>query len=162
MAAGKHPPAWSRFLRRLWRPFLTAEEKARIARAIAEAESRTTGEIRVHVSGRLRGADPLEAAAAKFAALGLHKTRGRNGVLILISDLDHRFAIWGDAGIHGKAGAPLWEKAKETLRSHFAQRRYAEGIEACVREVGRELALHFPKDGPGPGRNELSNEVSQD
>ena len=26
---------------------------------------------------------------------------------------------------------------EETLAAHFAERRYAEGIEACVREIGK-------------------------
>jgi uncharacterized membrane protein len=91
----------------------------------------------------------------------MQKTAGRNGVLILVSHLDHRFAIWGDEGIHAKAGQPLWEQARKVLLEDFAQRRYAEGIEACVREVGRELASHFPKNEPGPGKNQISNEVTE-
>ena len=160
MAAGKHPAAWSRFFRRMWRPFLDKEEKRRIAGIIAEMETRTTGEIHVHVVGRCRGNDILELAKKKFLELGLDKTAGRTGVLILISHLDHRFAVWGDEGIHAKAGSPLWERAKKTLLDHFAERRYAEGIEACVREAGRELAAHFPKK-EGPGRDQLSNEVTE-
>jgi len=156
--AGRHPPAWTRPWRRLFWPFLTRKDKDRIAAAIAEMESLTTGEIHVHVTGPA-GKDILEAAREKFLELGLDGTAGRNGVLILISDLDHRFAIWGDEGIHAKAGPPLWERAREALLLHFAERRHAEGIEACVREVGRELALHFPRAGP-EDVNELPDEVS--
>ena len=132
-------------MRRLFSPFLTRGEKKRIAAAIAEAERRTAGSIQVHVIGRMGKRDPLELAEKTFHALGLHKTPGRNGVLILISHLDHRFAIWGDEGIHSKSGQHLWDRAAQTLRAHFAERRYAEGIEACVRDIGQELARHFPK-----------------
>lgn len=156
-----HPASWTRPLRRLVRPFLTKAEMKRVAAVIAEMEARTTGEIHVHVSARLEGGDALEAAQRKFSALGLDKTRGRNGVLILISHLDHRFAIWGDEAVHAKAGQALWEKARQTLISHFAERRYPEGIEACVRAVGEELAAHFPK-ASGPSANELSDEVTRD
>ena len=155
MATGKgaaHPPAWSRFFRRLRRPFLTPEERARIAEVIAEAERATTGEIHVHVEGRAGSRDTVALASRKFVELGLDKTEGRNGVLILVFHLDHRFAIWGDEGIHAKAGRPLWERAREVLREGFRERRYAEGLEECVRAVGRELARHFPK-GEGFGRN---------
>ena len=55
----------------------------------------------------------------------------------------------------------MWEGARRTLLSHFGDRRYAEGILACVREVGRELARCFPKKGPGQGPNELPDEVTQ-
>ena len=162
MAAGKHPSAWSRPWRRLLRPFLGEEEKHRIASATEEMERRTTGEIHVHAAGWAGNADVLDLAQRKFLELGLDKTAGRNGVLILIFHLDHRFAIWGDEGIHAKAGQPLWESAAKTLREHFAERRYAEGIEACVRAVGLELAAYFPKNGPDPGRNQLPNEVTEE
>ncbi len=161
MADGRHPSAWTRAWRRVFRPFLSQDEKDRIARAIAQMELRTTGEIHVHVIGRTRGHDPLQLARGFFEKLGLHKTDGRNGVLILVSHLDHRFAIWGDEGIHAKAGEPLWERAKKILLEDFARRRYAQGIEACVREVGRELASHFPKNGPGPAKNQLPDEVTE-
>jgi uncharacterized membrane protein len=124
-------------------------------------ERGTSGEIHVHVIGRTKGHDPLALAQHFFEKLGLNKTEGRNGVLILVSHLDHRFAIWGDEGLHAKAGLPLWERARKVMLEDFAQRRYAEGIEACVREVGQELASHFPKSEPGPDKNQTSNEVTE-
>ena len=146
--AGKnpHPSAWSRPLRRLWRPFLNVVEKKRIAAAINEAESHTTGTIHVEIISSSGGRDMLELAQIKFRVLELKKTRDRNAVLILISHLDHRFAIWGDEGIHSQAGHPLWEKAQRTLLEHFRARRYPEGIIACVQELGRELARHYPRN----------------
>jgi uncharacterized membrane protein len=146
-------------LRRILRPFLTAEEKKRVAAAIAQAETKTSGEIHVHIVSRLGKTDALEAAKILFFKLGLDKTKARNGVLILVSHLDHRFAVWGDEGVHARAGQALWDKAKHALLKHFAERRYPEGIEACVREVGLELAALFPKDGPD--EDELPNEVTE-
>jgi uncharacterized membrane protein len=160
VAAGRKPSVWTRPWRRVFRPFLNPDEKARIAKAIADMERGTTGEIHVHVIGRTRGHDPLELARHLFHKLGLHQTDGRNGVLILVSHLDHRFAIWGDEGVHAKAGQPLWERAKKVLLEEFSRRRYAAGIEACVREVGRELASQFSKNEPGPGKNQLPDDVT--
>ncbi|MBI3554550.1 MAG: TPM domain-containing protein [Elusimicrobia bacterium] len=144
----------------MFRHFLTDDERKRIAAEIALLEAKTAGEIHVHVIGRAGKGDALELAKRTFFKLGLEKTDGRNGVLILISHLDHRFAIYGDEGIHARAGQKLWDKAAKTLTEHFAARRYPEGIEACVREVGQELARHFPKTD-GPGKNQLSNEVTE-
>jgi len=141
----KHPPAWTRYFRRLWRPFLNKAEKARIVAAIAEQEKQTTGEIHVHVVAWAGHEDILALAQRKFIELGLQQTEHRNGVLILISHLDHQVAIWGGEALHAKAGQLLWERAKEALLAHFAERQYAEGIEVCVREIGKELTLHFPK-----------------
>ena len=160
MAAGSHP-AWSRLFRRWRRPFLTAEEKELIAKAIGEMESLTSAEIHVHVTSAPAKPDILALARRKFFELGLDKTDGRNGVLILVSHLEHRFAVWGDEGVHARAGQPLWEGARKVLLEDFARRRYAQGIEACVRQVGRELAALFPKRGSAPGRNQLPDEVSE-
>jgi uncharacterized membrane protein len=160
VAGGSLWERWARRVRRAVRPFLSRSEKERISRAIAEAEERTTGEIRVHVAADCAGRDPLEAAKALFRELGMHRTEDRNGVLILVSHLDHRFAIWGDEGLHSRAGQGLWDGAARSLREAFARRRYAEGIEACVREVGEELARAFPK-APGPGMNRIPDDVTE-
>ena len=147
MEAGKraHPPAWSRPFRRLAKPFLTREEKNRIVEAIRAVEARTTGEIVVQIVRRMGSGPGLDAARSKHEELGLHKRGRGNAVLIVISHLDHQFAIWGDSAVHEKAGQELWDRAARALRGHFAERRYAEGIEDCVGEVGRTLAELFPK-----------------
>lgn len=162
MGAGKakHPPAWTRYFRRLWRPFLNKVEKARIVASIAEQEKQTTGEIHVHVVAWAGHEGILALARRKFIELGLQQTEHRNGVLILVSHLDHQFAIWGDEVLHDRAGQLLWEHAREALIAHFAERRYAEGIEACVREIGSELTLYFPK-ATGAGLNQLPDEISE-
>lgn len=149
MEAGKDNfgSVFARHFKRYWRPFLTRTEKIRIAELCAEQESRTTGEIHVYTVARAGKRDMLQFAQQKFHELGMDKAPARNGVLILISRWDHQFAIWGDEGLHASAGQPLWERAKQTLLACFSAQQYAEGIEACVREVGDELAHHFPKKG---------------
>ncbi len=149
---------WFERLRRVFRPFLTAAERRRVSAAIAAAERLTTGEIHVHLCGRLRGREPLIAARETFAALGLDKTKARNGVIILVADLEHRFAVWGDRGVHEAAGQTLWDEASKLLADHLRQGRAADGLVACVEAVGRELARLFPR-APGDV-NELSDEVS--
>lgn len=143
----------------LWRPFLSAADKARIVAAIDEAERRTTGEIHVHVVARTGARDVLAYARSKFHRLGLDRHAG-NSVLILVAHLDREFAIWGGEGLHAKSGEELWQRASEALAAQFAAGRYVDGIEACVREVGAELARHFPRhDGAGRGR--AADEVTE-
>lgn len=154
--------AWLRPVQKLFKPLLTKQDKSRIAMVIEEMESQTTGEIRVHLILRAGRQDVLELAKRKFYELGLQKTAGRNGVIILVSNLDQKFAIWGDEGIHVKAGQILWDRAKKALLDHFVEGRYGDGIEACVREVGKELAVYFPKEKLTLDPNELSNEVTED
>lgn len=146
-----------RFFRRLRRPFLNKEELAAIVSAIEGAETRSSGEIHVHVTARCPG-DPLAKARELFASLGLEKTKRRNGVLILVSHLDHKIAIWGDAGIHEKAGQQLWEAETATLRKHFQKNLHAQGLIAAVEDVGRVLAQNFPPEGGDS--DELPNQVS--
>jgi uncharacterized membrane protein len=148
-----------RIIRRLWRPFLTAEDKRLVSAAIADAEKATTGEICVHVVSSAGPGELLEQARAVFAKLGLHKTKRRNAVLIFIADLDRKAAIWGDVGIHEKAGQVLWDRAEGEMLSLFKQGKHGEGVAAAVRAVGRQLAVHFPPEGDNP--NELPDDVSQ-
>lgn len=163
MEAGRdgRVPAWLRQYHRFWRPLLSRAEKARIVAAIAEEERLTTGEIHVHIAALGGGRDMLAFARRKFLRLGLDRTAQRNAVLILVSHWSHRYAIWGDEGLHAKAGPALWERARETLAAHFAAQRYAEGIEACVRAVGAELARHFPR-AQRVDRNQVSDDVTED
>lgn len=151
---------WRRRVKRVFRPFLREGERARVAAAIAAAEKATTGEIRVHVIAHSRGRDMLALARGAFDGLGLAKTRERNGVLILVSHLDHRWAIWGDSAINDAGGEALWEGAGRVLEEHFRDNRYAEGLEACVKEVGRVLAAQFPAKGTD-NPNELSNNPTE-
>ena len=143
-----------------FRAFLTAAGKQRVAEAIAAAEEKTSGEIHVHVMQLAPPRDMVQVAERVFHSLGLQKTKRRNGVLIVISKGDRRFAIWGDKGIHEKAGQVLWDQAKAALASHFHEGRNAEGLIAAVEAVGAELARHFP---PVPGdKNELSDQVTEE
>ncbi|MBV9618108.1 MAG: TPM domain-containing protein, partial [Verrucomicrobia bacterium] len=65
--------------------FLSKLEHDHIVQAIREAESKTSGQIRIFIQrGKLDG-DPLPAAHRRFHRLGMHKTSGRNGVLIFVA-----------------------------------------------------------------------------
>src|SRR5262245_43912811 len=72
------------------REFLSKLEHDRILEAIREAESKTSGEIRVLIQRGKVKSDPLVAAERKFQRLGMHKTRERNAVLIFVAPRVHR------------------------------------------------------------------------
>ena len=78
--------------------FLSDQEQANILAAISDAESHTSGEIRLHLESRCRG-DVLDRAAVVFETLAMHKTSLRNGVLFYLATEDRKFAILGDGGI---------------------------------------------------------------
>jgi uncharacterized membrane protein len=139
--------------------FLSKLEHDQIVRAIQDAESKTSGEIRVFVQrGKLNG-DPLPAAHRRFHRLGMHKTPERNAVLIFVAPRAHKFAIIGDEGIHQKCGEELWQRLVEKMREHFRNEKFSEAIVDAIREIGDALAAHFPRRSTSPG---LPDEVVED
>ncbi|HSS45582.1 MAG TPA: TPM domain-containing protein [Thermoanaerobaculia bacterium] len=139
--------------------FLSKLDHDRIVAAIAEAEGRSSGEIRVHVTRRKP--KDLEARARKrFEKLGMTKTAHRNGVLIYIAPNLRRFQILGDVGIHEKCGDGFWKETASTMEHHFQRGQFTEGVLAGIEKVGQLLAHHFPRH-PGD-RNERPDEVSED
>jgi uncharacterized membrane protein len=151
--------AW-RALRAVRKPYRFFSEKERhgIAAAIRKAESQTSGEIRVHIEGRCSG-DPAPRARQLFAALGMHRTGRRNGVLIYLAVKDRRFAVVGDEGIHQVVADRFWEEAASEMERLFRARRFLEGICGLIDGIGAELSHHFP---PAPNdRNELPDTPSE-
>jgi uncharacterized membrane protein len=87
--------------------FLSRLDHDRIVAGIREAESRTSGEIHVHVTRR-KPADIESAARTRFEKLGMTKTAERNGVLFYICPNQRRFRILGDSGVHKKWENDIW------------------------------------------------------
>ena len=138
--------------------FLSKVEHDRIVHAIREAESKTSGEIRVYVQrGKLSG-DPLAAAQKKFHQLGMHKTREQNAVLIFVAPRAHKFAVVGDKAIHEKCGDEFWQRIVEEMRAHFQNEKFSHALVEAIKEVGKLLAAHFPKRPANT--NELPDEIT--
>ena len=139
--------------------FIAKLDDDKIVAAIADAEKKTSGEIRVYVSSRERE-DAMAAARARFAKLGMTKTRQRNGVLIYFVPLTQKFAIVGDTGIHEKCGQAFWDDVRDGMAQSLKQEQFTEAIILAVQKTGALLAKYFP---PEPGDiNELPNEVLKD
>jgi len=139
--------------------FLSKVEHDRIVQAIREAESNTSGEIRVFIQrGKLNG-DPLVAAQKKFYQLGMHKTRDRNAVLIFVAPRAHKFAVFGDKAVHEKCGEQFWQRLVEGMRIHFQTEKFTNALVEGIKESGRLLAAHFPKTSANP--NELPNAIAE-
>lgn len=127
------------------REFLSKLEHDRIIQAIREAESKTSGEIRVLIHrGKLKS-DPLDTAQRKFHRLGMHKTRERNAVLIFVAPRVHKFAVVGDTAIHEKCGDEFWQRVVERMRTHFQKERFSDALIEALKEIGNVLDSHFPK-----------------
>ena len=127
------------------REFLSKLEHDRILRAIREAESKSSGEIRVLIQRGNLKSDPLVAAQKKFHRLGMHKTRERNSVLIFIAPRVHKLAVVGDYAIHEKCGDEFWQRLVERMRTHFQNEKFSDALIETVNEVGSLLTKHFPQ-----------------
>jgi uncharacterized membrane protein len=139
--------------------FFTREEQIQIRDAIKEAESETSGEIRVHIETKLSG-KVLDRAAWIFKRIGMHETDKRNGVLFYFAVRNKKFAIIGDRGIHSKVPENFWDNVMKTLQEHFRNGKYAEGLIEGILRTGMQLKEHFPHEKDD--KNELSDEISFD
>ncbi|HEU5312406.1 MAG TPA: TPM domain-containing protein [Candidatus Udaeobacter sp.] len=137
--------------------FLNKLEHDRIVEVIREAESKTSGEIRVFVQRGKLNADPLIIAQKKFQRLGMHKTSERNAVLIFVAPRAHKFAIVGDKAIHEKCGEEFWQRVVDGMRTHFQNEKFSDALTEAIKEVGKVLAVHFPRTSANA--NELPDEI---
>jgi uncharacterized membrane protein len=141
--------------------FLDALDDGRVVAAIRDAESRSRAEIRVHVTDEAV-VDVAAAAAAVFESLEMTRTAERNGVLLYFAPETQRFAVIGDAGIHGASRPGFWAAVAETMTPFFRQGRFTDGVVAGVLAVGAELARLFPRPPGATDVNELPDAVSRD
>ena len=140
------------------REFLGKLEHDRIAKAIATAEAKTSGEIRVFIQ-RGNVADAVSAARDQFERLGMTQTRERNGVLVFVAPRAQKFAVIGDRGVYEKCGEPFWEALTQAMRPHFQAQNFTDAIVHAIREAGQLLGEHFPRRPDD--RNELADAVEE-
>lgn len=139
-----------------WRPFSSKKEKLILA-AIAEAEEKCSGEIRVHIDEYCKG-DPVFKAQNMFFHLEMDNTHLHNGVLIYVALRDHKFSIIGDSGINEKVPDDFWNETKEQMLIHFKRNDYTTAVVAGIQSAGEQLKAFFPADDSRG--NELTNDIS--
>jgi uncharacterized membrane protein len=133
-------------------------EHDRIVKAIAAAEMKTSGEIRVFIQ-RGKVDDVVAAGTARFQKLGLTATRERNAVLIFVAPRSQKFAVIGDEGIHQRCSDAFWTQLVEAIGVHFQDEEFTPAIVKAIEVAGEQLAEYFPR--PPDDRNELPNTVEE-
>ena len=128
-----------------------------VEKAIADAELQTSGEIRVHIETSCKG-EVLDRASIVFAALKMHKTEARNGVLVYLSTEDRKFAILGDAGINSVVDKDFWQSTYDIALPLLKEGKWTEALCQTLDSCGIQLKAHFPYKGGDV--NELDNTVS--
>ncbi|HEX3729411.1 MAG TPA: TPM domain-containing protein [Opitutaceae bacterium] len=125
-------------------------DHGRVVAAIAAAESRTSGKIRVLLA-RHRAPRPIAAARKHFTKLSIAHLPERNGVLIFVAPRSRTFAVIGDRGVHEKCGEGFWTELAAAMTGYFKRGDFTEGLVHGIERAGAALAAHFPPEGPGGG-----------
>jgi uncharacterized membrane protein len=128
-----------------------------VRQAIADAEARTSGEIRVSVSTFFFG-NVRRTAERAFERMGMTATAQRNSVLIFVVPSRRAFVVLGDEGIHAKVGQEFWDAVAAAMSARFKAGDFTGGLVLGITEAGRQLAEHFPHQGDRD-RNELADDV---
>ncbi len=127
-----------------------------LAAAVDEAESRTSGEVHVHLVHNLLPLEkPRERALRMFRRLRMDATDNRNGVLVFVAMKKRCFEIVADEGIDKKVAPELWSDIAELISERIDHDGFAEGLSAGIQRIGDVLAEHFPRGKDD--KNEVSN-----
>ena len=130
--------------------YLSKEDLQFLSEKIAEAEKKTSGEILVVIRHRRhwkeRKLSLHDLALQEFHKLGMHNTKGRTGVLVLMLMSEQKFQIIADEGIHSKVEDGTWDAIAEAMSTHFKRRNFRDGIAEAIAAVGERLAKHFPRE----------------
>jgi len=141
------------------RKFLSDLDHDTVVGAIAAAEKKSSGQIRLFITHK-RVDDPVVTAERHFHRLGLTDTHHRNAIFLFVSPASRKFAVLGDEGIHEKAGDEAWCGISAALEGHFRKGEFTAGLIGAIDRAGDLLALHYP---PTPDSiNELSDDIETD
>jgi len=121
---------------------VTAQERSRIAQAIAAAEAHTTGRIAVRLIPD-KGVDAFERAKREFGRHGLHLHAHENAAMVLVAPKARRFAVVGDRALHERVGDQFWNDVVTEMRPYFAREAIADAIVHAVERIGTVLHQHF-------------------
>jgi len=127
-----------------------------ISEAIQTFEGKTSGEIVISFNTTSHG-QPYKYTRRIFEKAKLHETKARNATLITLFLTEHKFAVYGDEGIHARVPENFWEDTVAAMRQSFAAGEMKQGLLKGINALGENLAKYFPVEADDV--NELSNEL---
>lgn len=147
--------------------FLSSDQRNEIADAISKVETMTSSEIRVLVVAassllpKLSKMDQKEAlrrrAIKEFSKLGIHNTRDKTGVLIMVSIEERMVQVLAGTGINSVVPENTWPSMVQRVTDGIKAGNPAQGITMAVVDIGTMLSEKFPLKSDDS--NELSNVV---
>lgn len=114
------------------------------------------------VTSRERMAQKVRLRAEQaFYRHGLHKTKGRTGILILVSLLERRVHVLADRGINDRVPPGTWEGMVSGIIDGIHAGRATDAVCDAIARCGALLAQVSPA-GPGTNPDELPDELIQE
>jgi putative membrane protein len=105
--------------------------------------------------GRLMDEMVKMAGRSSFVELGVHRTRGRSGILVLISTFERRAEIVADVGV---PRGEQWDAWRDRV-AQATRRRDTERLLEALRALGPLLSEALPRSDDD--ENELSDDVRE-
>lgn len=96
-------------------------------------------------------------AVELFRAAADRRTKGRTGILLYLSLLEHRAEIVADSAIHSKVEPDVWGEAMAVLIEQVKAGELGKGMALSVAKIGEVLAECLPPQADNP--NELSDRL---
>ncbi|GAB4167653.1 MAG: hypothetical protein Tsb0017_18190 [Geothermobacteraceae bacterium] len=90
-------------------------------------------------------AEVEERAITAFVEHGLHETRDRTGILILISLFERRVFVLADRGINDKVPQGTWDEVVAMITEGLRQGSACDSICNAIARCGELLAKDFPR-----------------
>jgi putative membrane protein len=98
------------------------------------------------------------AAELAFLEHAVFETRDRNGVLLIVSELERRVALLGDKALHARVKDAGFVELIEHLTASIRAGRAADGTCEVIERLGKTLAEMAPARA-GDNPNELPDKV---
>ena len=96
-------------------------------------------------------------AVELFKAAADRRTKGRTGIFLYLSLLEHRAEIVADEAIHSKVEPEVWGEAMAVLIENVKAGELGKGMALAVEKIGGVLAECLPPQADNP--NELSDRL---
>lgn len=98
-----------------------------------------------------------QKAVESFIEYGLHQTKNKTGVMIIVSLLEHRVRILADSAYDEIMKEDDWKALTKNLATEIKKNNLSQGMIETIEEVGRIMLRHFPLKEGEVQQNEIAN-----
>jgi putative membrane protein len=101
----------------------------------------------------------MNRAELEFHHFGVRGTAGRNGVLLMVSLVEHRAVVLADQSVAEQFPPETWEVPIRVLITRIKKGDFAGGMVEAMNALAEILAVKFPLSAAGAGGGELANHL---